>query len=532
MMNDLESYLKENYYKVETLPNGTIYCVDRYSNELYIPANYSGNIGMYSYMPGINGSGDAYVLRQELSGDNPPQYIVCISRGWSGTHLLPDTYNALTEQGLNITNVCASGFSMSGGAVYESVNELLTEHPEVNATIFVTNSDNDAEIVGKYDQVEALVKNQVPILCIDPANREKRLNYIVTGEETGLNMYYLESSSYEHAWFNNDILYNRFPDFVLGYADDFGNSSLNTSREIVYNLVKIDPITREKIPVNYDEVLNRRVYIPNLGRLLSSGAFNITDNLIRSDEMGVLGGLTELSLKSKTGIISSEYEYVSTWVNDLRKQIKSSSCVSGFSVQGFRSTEGIPGCIGKYLDAYYSLVSDLLTDLSLESESILSYAQAMVDMDDDMAAGAEEIGTVNELELGEDVPASDYMPKPDTPGYYGSPNDTNPQGEETIPEKPSIMEYPVQDNCSAIVRYEGDIAQELAYKYTYSSEEDAKNYYDSVMKIYLNNPYFDHMTLNGKEIYVYMKKSYCEGLTREQISDILISPLGEKTVEV
>ncbi len=545
--------LFEEYNNVTVLPNGVTKCVDSYGNELYIPANCPPNTAMYSYLPGFGGGGDAWVLRNQLAGENPPQYVVCISATWDRDHLLTDNVDLLAEHGISVDKVFASGFSMSGGKVYASVDHLLTEHPEIDATIAVINSTNDNVVVNDPDSYPALIEHQTAILCVDPADVQYRTQYIKDGVSHGFNMYYLEASSWGHAWFNNDFLTSGFPDYILGYADEHGNSSLNTSRPIEYNLVSIDPITGEKTPVDFEEVLNRQIYIPNLERLKSFDAFDIVDTVVKTDEMGVLSGLSDLSLRSKTGVISSEYEYVLEWANTIRNQIKSSGYLSGFGMQGFRSSEGIPGCIGKYLNAYYSLVSSLLSDLSIETESILSYAQAMVDMDDDIASGVEELGTVSELEFGEELPATDYKPQEDTTEYYGNTdkdkdddnkltddkekppvggNPVAPGGSGTTPPSSNILEYEIEGNCSAIVRYDGDIAQELIYRYAFNSEEEVQKNYDAVLKIYLTNPQFDHLTIRGNDIFVYMKKSYCAGCTKDEMGDILLAPPGERTHKI
>ena len=204
-------------------------------NEIYIPANCAQDVGLYSYMPGIGGSGDAWALRNEIYGDNPPQYIVCIAANCNSNDLLPDSVNMLEQNGYNVNNVYASGFSASGGNVYDSVNTLLTEHPEINATISVINSTNDSEVVKHPEDYQALIEHGVPILCVDPADSANRLYYMETGLNNGFNMYYWEASSWGHDWFNNDFLSNRVADCILGYADDYGSVSANTGA-IVYNL--------------------------------------------------------------------------------------------------------------------------------------------------------------------------------------------------------------------------------------------------------------------------------------------------------
>ena len=82
-MENLEEYLNANYSTVEALDGGGYYCEDSHHNGLYIPANYEGSVSMLGYLPGDGGSAggyhDADMLREIIRGENPPDYICCIS---------------------------------------------------------------------------------------------------------------------------------------------------------------------------------------------------------------------------------------------------------------------------------------------------------------------------------------------------------------------------------------------------------------------------------------------------------------------
>jgi hypothetical protein len=106
---DLEQYLKANYSTVNQLDNGGYYCEDAAHNALYIPANYEGNMDMLAYLPGDGGYPDADMLRQEIMGDNPPEYLCVISHTAyhdTAENLLVDTYRSLTDNfDMDITGV-------------------------------------------------------------------------------------------------------------------------------------------------------------------------------------------------------------------------------------------------------------------------------------------------------------------------------------------------------------------------------------------------------------------------------------------
>jgi hypothetical protein len=89
-------------------------------------------------------------------------------------------------------------------------------------------------------------------------------------------------------------------------------------------------------------------------------------------------------------------------MNRLKTLIKNTSCLGGggkgFKNMGFRSSSGIPGCIMGYINAYLDIVGSLMNSLSLEADAVISYGQAMVDMDEDMKKNAGNIGEVVEVD--------------------------------------------------------------------------------------------------------------------------------------
>ena len=125
--------------------------------------------------------------------------------------------------------------------------------------------------------------------------------------------------------------------------------------------------------------------------------------------------LDKLSLHS-TKPISSEYSYVESFVSQLRDQIKSTNFLENYSYFNFRSADGILSIIGEYIDKYYQIVGELMEDLASESESVLSYAQAMIDMDNDLSG---QVGTISEGE------AALSMSPPATQAPISTPTNTS-----------------------------------------------------------------------------------------------------------
>ncbi len=523
---DIEQYLKENYRTVQVLDNGGYYCEDASRNALYIPPNYNGNMGMLSYLPGAGGSyNDAAMLRDEIMGDNPPDYIISISHTAyhdTAENLLTDTYRSLTENlNVNITDVCQMSFSASGGNGFTSLNNLLEAYPNVNTSMVVNNTGNDGTPVNHPERYQAIIENGTPIFYVDPPGYWDRERRVITGLGNGYNMYILESSSGSHIRYNRDILYNRFVDYLLGYSDEYGNESDWSSHPVKYNLVCFNPETGEKFNVDIGDVRPTGVdgiRLPNLKRLLSPGKFLITDNIIKTDDMGVLGSLTNLKLNGRGGEVSSKYSYVESAMNSIRSQVSSSGYLGGFGEQSFRSSEGIPGCIGKYLNAYFSMVNQLLTDLSLQTEAVLSYAQAMIDMDKHLAEGAEELGSIVEVPFEEGAkPQNNYKPPRKTPDYYGP----SGNGDKTKPDI-KTMKFKFEDNRKAVIEIEDNKISSFKYYYEYKTNEEAAKAYDELLKKYKDLEYFDKLEVVGNGINVYIKKEYLENKEFKEIEKALL----------
>jgi len=528
---DIEQYLRDNYRTVQELDNGGFYCEDANHNGLYIPADYNGNMGMLAYLPGSGGYPDGAALREQILGDNPPDYIISISHTAyheTAENLLLDTYRSLSDNlNVNITDVVQMSFSASGGNGFISLNNLLEEYPDLRTSMVINNTSNDADQIAHPEKYQAIIENGTSIFYVDPPNNGYRDDRVKTGLNGGYNMYILEtvygrSVDWDkfHVSCNRDIILNGFVDYLLGYSDEYGNESDWLHCPVVYNLVSYDE-NGNKIGVNLDDVITTNVTgvrIPNLRRLLNPGKFLITDHLVKNDDMGVLGSLTELKLNGRGGEITSKYSYVESAMNSIRSQVSSSGYLGGFGEQSFRSSEGIPGCIGKYLNAYFSMVNQLLTDLSLQTEAVMSYAQAMIDMDKHLAEGAEELGSIVEVPFEEgDKPQNNYKPPRKTPDYYGGPSG---RGDE--PTETKTMKFIFKDNRRAVMEIKDNKVTSFKYYYEYKTKEEAAKAYEELLAKYKDLEYFDKLEVVGNGINVYIKKEFLENKEFKDIEKALL----------
>ena len=190
----LVEQLKAKYGKVEKLSNGGYLASNSSGDQLYVPANYTGTTGLLSYLPGSGGAGnDARQLRAKINSNNPPQYAISISNRYQDkNNTLERSYQALTNSGINITNVTEVSFSASGGIGFRRLNDFLTKHPNVKATMFCNNAYS-METYVKNNSTAALRANNTPIILIDPKGRKDTIKAMQRMAGAGLNSYWLQT---------------------------------------------------------------------------------------------------------------------------------------------------------------------------------------------------------------------------------------------------------------------------------------------------------------------------------------------------
>lgn len=394
---NIEDYIRQNFNanKVEPITqNGQVigyYAQNKSTkNEIYIPVSAVNNssVGMVSYIPGSGGSNpDANVLRDRIF-NNPPNYIVSISSG-SG-----DKNNCIQSglqmaQGVNANvdrnvTVC---FSASGFIGVKRNEELLASNPNIKTAVISCEPYGE----GNFNASSAvnLANSQTPIIFAAPDSgfHINMLDLIKNFKSNGLNAYLLETdySSDPHVKTNRDILSSGILDYILGDASDFDKSKGGGNG---WDFIKYDPATGQIIFAAYDEIQGSlAVSIADLEKLFSYDSHTIGKESSQvNDKYSLLKNVGKIGNPELT-TFSSKYKVVYDNVNDIRTNIGSNSFVGNLSNQTYRSYEGIPGCIGYYLDTYYDAVGSLLNTLGLETESIMSYAESIVQLDKELAEG-------------------------------------------------------------------------------------------------------------------------------------------------
>ena len=420
---DIGQYLQQNYPHVESVEpvtvNGEVkgyYAKGGYAwDQIYIPVNAlnSSNVGMVSYLPGAGGSGnDAAQLRNRIK-NNPPDYIITIAAECSDHHNAIQTgYNIAKGLGINVTNNVTVCFSASGIKGFSQTESFLEQHPEVKSTVIACEPYG-----GEYfystrgnQSLEGMKQSGTDIIFVTPKgfhlNAQEGIKYY---ESQGLDAYWLQtnykgSSGSVHIATNRDVLMSGMLDYILGYSEGFNQEPGGDKYTPGWKFIGYDPETGQYIEADYAALAQSGVAmikLPNLDQLKTVDSFNITTKASPvQKKYASLKTLGSTEIKSKDGSpIASEYSYVSETMNQLKNQIKQSSFLSGFNNLGFRSSSGIMGTIMGYLNTYFDIVGSLMNSLSLEADAVISYGQAMVDMDYDLAHGASQVGTIEESDI-------------------------------------------------------------------------------------------------------------------------------------
>ncbi len=526
----LVDQLKSVYGNVKQLSNGGYYAYNRRGDRLYVPPNYNGNISLLSYLPGTGGEDpDANVLKQRITGNNPPQYAIAISADCKDTNnTLERAYQILTSNGYNVDQAATVSFSASGGVGFGRMNAFLKKHPNVSGVMFCNNAYGLNSYV-RYKDTSALRANQTPIILIDPRGRDEAINTNKSMAAAGLNGYWMQIGYNEHPGINKDMLANGMIDYVFGLTSDFGRNRVKGG-SCGYNLIKYDPQTKQFVQANFSDMLNGNITIGGINPFRASDGFKVSEEARTTTGNKVLSNLTNLSLTSTTGTVKTCYSQATDSMNSIRGAIKSTNFLANSSNLSLRSSSGIPGCINEYLNTYYDLVNELLTSLAFQTESVESYVQAYVDMDNDLNG---DVSKIKETAFDTATPQTSYDPSKEqqeeqqqqenpaaSNGYnYSSNNSSSSSSSGGGTEKNKEIWFTYDDGHKGIIMYEGNTITSVKYSFPCESAIVAANELASVQEIFANDEEIEKVIVEDTYISAYIKKELFAGLSVEQIKE-------------
>ena len=550
---------------------------------MYVPASVASgkSVDMMSYIPGSGGAkNDAAAILNKIN-TNPPEYVISISQSSSdGNNSMENCYNTLQQMNLDVEKNVTVCFSAGGAKGLENTNAFLRNHPNVNCSVVVCEPAKDiTKLVSSSTALSTLESNNVPIYFVGPDNWNSRnFNYrsiIQKMKEMGFNTYHLQTnytSSKEHILNNQDVLSGNLVECLLGYEDTFNTDP--TKNKPGYRLYQYDPNKKEFVSVPFSNMVgssNEVIEIPDLDALKTTDDFKVTKTknpLI--DEYGHLGNLCDLKINSPT-VISSDYEYLLSSVNSIRGQISRTTFLSGLDNINLRSAGDLMAIINQYLNLFYCISGELLESLSLETEAVISYAQAMVDMDNSISKDASlitEIPLDNESKdfdpVGdivydeetsdngasddnvddEDVEDTEDLSDDTSTGSHGSGSSGGHNngssggdyggGNVTIDNTSDLANNPVNgaskptyvfdfDDYNALVYMDGDKIIDVKFLFKFDSYVSAQAKYNDIVERFSNKDYIKECLLEGNCINVIFKSDAYKDLSIQEFANKYLS---------
>jgi hypothetical protein len=363
---------------------------------------------MLSYIPGAGGSGNNAVSLRSRITSNPPDHIVSIAGSCGDKNNCIGTgYNMAKGLNMNVTKSVTVCYSASGYVGINHTANFLKNHPEISSAVISCEPypyGSSAVYKGTAEQMNAMKQSGTKLIFVTPkAFHIDMRDEISSLSQRGLEAYWLQThytTSGNHYAVNWDVLNSGMIDYILGERDDF-NKNPNKNYKTNYKLIGYDEKTGKLVYADYDQLVEDGIgvlAIPDPKQIMNSDTSKAKIKTSPAQKKyESLKDLADKTITSKDGSpISSEYSYVSDTMNNLKHLVKNTSFLGGLQNVKCNDSSGIPGCIMGYINSFFDIVGCLLNDLAMEADAIISYGQAMVDMDLDLKNGAESLGQIVE----------------------------------------------------------------------------------------------------------------------------------------
>ena len=446
------------------------------------------------------------------------------------------------------------------GRMY-SLNKDWEDYAAIEGkTVFIF----EGEKVQNYSYVQALKNHGVNVIAVkcnnsghDPLSYNPLKDNIfamLDGDPTN----FINNDNYTFTWcvdVDNNVWEEITPEELKGIVED---GSTSADRLLKEKIIKVEDLfTKHEIKIEeiIPEEVAKRSYLKEIESRLAIDFKELSDPEIYSS-----------------------MSYVSDAMANLRTQISSSSFLDAKTLS-FGSTGRIPGCISVYINKYYDIMGQLMESLIKQTESVISVAQSIVDMDIDLKKKSEEeLGEVQPVEEDkeeiqeepveadihkeqfaeiveptptpepevEPTPKIDPEPTPVTPPTPTpepkptpvTPPTPTPEPEPTpvTPPTPTPEPEPVveptpeptvilpevivgdrEDGSRVVAMMDGNSVIDLKYLYEYSSEEEATSMLQMIQEKYKEIEYIKEIKVVDNRIEITLKEEVFKGLDIDTI---------------
>ena len=394
---DLYTYLNDKFGKCEILSNGTYY-VNHQGNHYYFSSDcLETDINLMAYHPGtgglVGGNNSAGEWNYHLKTNGVPSGSVVMVSPANSTAGTINNFSVFDEisadTGINASSVESVCFSGSGGTGIVRLGEFLTNHPELNDTSAVIDVDGyifSYEMNKNPNSSTYIRDNKIPIYMVTPPNESAYANRVksltANFNEQGFNAYLVVLEEKEfcigHEEANRVVLNDGFSQYIIGASDELG--TLAGYDVFTYKNGEYIKMNLEDARIKLDKVIS----MEDVNRILIDNGLKFEENInpISSKYNNLLSiDKFNISYNSASQVLTSDLQYVENFSNEVMNSLKNDNLFSASTISSTGGCGPLIEKINECLDLYYDSVGQLLSSITLETESIVSVGQAIADMD-------------------------------------------------------------------------------------------------------------------------------------------------------
>lgn len=399
---------------------------------IYIPENVNPNTGVHVYARGSGTSeadpwgGRADYVSKILSNGNSDSIVVMPLAAYNDVNweykAMDMVDYVIDEYDINNQNLSFSGWSGGAFPAIKSAVEYMKRNPDAPPQIIFTlddvspNTYNDVnhptdsrEYILNNGGREAIANNK-PVMFVLQANTTTggmkdaasfayadaganvfRVRIVSCGGHEGINDRFFTKNLEEYAIGNAEL-----PDENYIYEKPIYNEETGKWEWETVDVNDIKTIDKLHSYIGYDGSLNINITIPNITDAYDGMEFKYETNNIGS-QYEYLNNLENSKISyivnpnDPTSVkLSSDLEYIQNFTDGLISSIKNEQLESISTISSSVACGPLLAAISNYISSYSSSSAQLLDSLNKESEAIMSYGQAMADMDMDLRNDIEE----------------------------------------------------------------------------------------------------------------------------------------------
>ncbi len=472
---------------------------------LIVPKNAQGYANKYNGLGQLKGEVDANALEGMVSDV-------------LGNYNLPST--RLTTN-ISWSNGTAISLKMGASFLAQEGNNASPK------TFMLINSAQYTPDIIDSTELQALADSKSNIILMsEDSDALSRQKYQKWGDNYGIKLYDINCNNY---WGNsthsegNTVFANSG-----GLSALLGTSTL--ALPALFTFTQYNSSTKSWEQIDKSE-------LDKLLKGLSSqerAAIQESYNDIIGNNYNALSNISDLSLgdSASDSNITSDYDFVATAMNNIRNLVRrQSESMATFNFPSLPSGSPLLSNIGTYLSNCSVILGSILDSLTLETESVVSYAQALVDMDNDLNGNLEKITMLPLPENYSAIPNLNTTikeePAPKTQDDNSPPDrhDDPPRGNYINEEPPNKdytdhnkyktgsvkiekLVYTCNDGTNVYVTFDGNKITSLKQKFFCMDEKSIQGLYLELSERFKDNSNIEGLIMSDNGVEVIFKDSF------------------------